>query len=70
MEPVSCAACESDAERGRDHSTALESSAQSALRYRDLSDAARWARACHPAYAGRLRFPVRLNDPPAVAENW
>ena len=54
MEPVSPAACESDAERCGDRPAALECWGEPVLCYTDLTDAARWARACHPAYAGRF----------------
>ncbi|HEY8201800.1 MAG TPA: hypothetical protein VII47_10635 [Actinomycetota bacterium] len=67
---MSTAACESDAERCGDRPAALECCGEPVLSSADLSDAARWARACHPAYAGRIRFPLRLSDPPAAAENW
>jgi hypothetical protein len=49
----------------------VESCGEPALCYhQDLSEAARWARACHPAYAGRIHFPVRPGEPSGPIENW
>lgn len=70
MELVTPAGRESDAERrSGDRPAALYSCGEPALCYSDLSDAALWARACHPAYSSRIRFPVRPGEPSATVEN-
>jgi hypothetical protein len=66
-EPVSPAACESDAERTGESPATLELCGEPALCFADLSDAARRARACHPAYAGRIGSLVGLWEPPRSA---
>ena len=71
MEPVTPTGCDSEVERRiTDRPAALDSCGEPALCYSDLSDAARWARACHPAYANRIRFPIRLGEPSPSVENW
>lgn len=63
MEPVSPATRETDVEAGSDAPVSLESCCEPALCYADLSDAARRARASHPAYAGRFRVPAQPCKP-------
>ena len=62
MEPVSPAVRESEAEPGTDAPVAFDSCGEPALCFAHLSDAARRARAAHPAYAGR--FPAQPHEPP------
>jgi hypothetical protein len=66
-DPVSAASWESGTERSSDPPVSLESCSEPALCYADLSDAARRARACHPAYVGRIRALVRPCEPPRSA---
>ena len=70
MEPVTPTGRECEAERRGDRPAALDSCGEPALCHSDLSDAARRARACHPAYANRIRFPVRPGEPSVPVENW
>jgi hypothetical protein len=64
-EPVSPATRETEAELGSDTPAAIESCGEPALCFAHLSDAARRARASHPAYAGR--FPAQPFEPPQSA---
>jgi hypothetical protein len=68
---VTPAGRESEAERRNgDHPSQLDSCAEPALSCLDLTEAARWARACHPAYAGRIHFAIRSSEPARPVENW
>jgi hypothetical protein len=69
--PVTPSGREANAERsGADRPSAVPSCGEPALCYMDLTEATQWARACHPAYAGRIRFPVRIPDPAGPVQNW
>jgi hypothetical protein len=65
IEPVNPATRETEAEAGSDAPLALEASGEPALCFSHLSEAARRARASHPAYASR--FPARYCEPPQPA---
>lgn len=65
IKPVSPPVREIEAEPGSKAPGALESPGEAVLCFAHLSEAARRARASHPAYAGR--FPARCCEPPQPA---
>jgi hypothetical protein len=71
VDAVTPAGRTSDAERrAGDHPAQLDSCGEPALCCLDLTEAAQWARACHPAYAGRIHRAIRSSEPSGPVENW
>jgi hypothetical protein len=59
-----------DERRVGDRPSQLDSCAEPALCCLDITEAAMRARACHPAYAARIRFPIRPPETSGPIENW